>query len=101
MGVQISHKHCLGPPSLCPGRTGKALSGPCCLARSPGGAFTLSRELYLYLPTEKLPASTVATNEISGEHRMIENQGRGHDIFPRPSSRHLLNISARKQRLPQ
>ena len=91
----------LWAPSLCPGRTGKVLSGPRCLARSPGGDFTLSRELYLHLPTERFPASTVATNEISGEHRMIENQGRVHDVvFPRPSARRLLNISAQKQRLP-
>jgi len=83
MGVQISHKHCLGPPSLCPGRTGKTLSGPCCLAESPGGEPLLCLGNSTYLPTEKLPASTVATNEISGEHRMIENQGRGHDLcFP-------------------
>ena len=80
---------------------GQAKHWSSCLASSPGGAFTLSRELYLYLPTENFPASTVATNETSGEHRMTENLGRVHDaVFPRPSARRLLNISAPKQRLP-
>ena len=80
---------------------GQAKHWSSCLASSPGGAFTLSRELYLYLPTENFPASTVATNETSGEHRMTENLGRVHDaVFPRPSARRLLNISVPKQRLP-